>query len=1473
MDFTYANPSIWLIDSSADIWYRVCGPLVPGGGHAHPSYSSLFSPYLERFAAAAHVAFCLIDFYPGNRKLSLGDIINEVAARTRGRIDKPIILQNFEVICEHVAPLAHPDDWDGHLSFEKSPVIQQLRKKGESLKRGQKLQTLTTSRAFAVGVPKSLFDMSAGGEFDVTESHTALLTGKNSLPGDPLGTERTHKGKPVILDDRQLWSIQTANGNPPPPFPLQQSLQTRALFGDVDRRLIPGILKVWSVLQNFRHLLSIPDLRLEDFVCLLDGRATRDYVWGDLSSAHPMLREIHVALMVPLICERTTTASFSKVHYNPPSSTSRALDSFFDRPEVRTPVTNSITIWDTLGCGQSLLKKEDVSQVLRTADCWVEVSLLLLTEKLDCAALPQYVDPVGDMLVLLEGLLANPSYQLFTHEAGKVLTSTGSNTYSVTCPYDLTCIIDAVRGGFFECGAYSSNDDSTREGGGRSGEKVARKNGTLLTAYGVQLGSGDYVDAYSDSLRAWTLAKVVCILPQAATQTSSHDKEEGCQVQVTFEGWNSSFDETYSSTSIFLAPPRTLSRDLSIKHTHPDSLPHEKSFLIAKTYQDRGRHEQLIDWKYDAAETIAARVRGMLDQAVEYFREFPTTSTSELLAAVDALRTEFDHKYDLIVKTKSQVGEDRAYQLSSELADIASRLYVNEYNHLSIRHKLTFLDWLCNEMLCSNDTKKYLEDAMERRHRAEKEQRQKQVDRRTQEGASEPSGRSFRGKRPLEGTYAESDADDSDEDNNQHKKKAIKLKHADKALVGSVDPESVQSVSDEELLGVEARLEPLGKDRDGSLYWKLSGDEHPHRLFYEKRSVDGDSEWSVFSTYKDLSAIASWLSEFGFHESQLRSKLMCILGKDESVNSSADRLHVGNSSTELPGGNVVAISDVAEVMEEEAVSTPTVSTFAHSRYYGFWIQKELSSHFHLHALSVTLTSRGQMEVGVKDLDGRVIVTAFKENEADGSCCAKEAGVRIGDHIVCINGYAIRDIYSLQMALRSIVVLPADVTSRKTLVVMVLRHPNPVKFCAFKAALSSDSDIKKLMNVKINLSVKSDADIPTHIVAHRSDIPTSLCGIVMQMAYCARSTYATSADWAEKEVSRCAERFARTFRQEGESTSTREETINTLKMCLLRLENALFVSDRVLNPRWKEERFRYKWRSACLRASTFSGLSMAAASLYQVVDWEAVESMSLAMERPKWLQLVPKAARADISGQSVIYYADGEAEAREFMSRHHLPEMPMSQGVDTLLGTGQGVQCKIHSIRYYAGGPVDEPAQCFPYWRLELRVVFHHEKVFCDCPSFSICPENEARQTRIFNRILNVLHSLPESAPFLQPVDRQVAQDYYDVISTPMYLSEMTRKVKGGMYPSLGAFLQDVELILSNCILYCTERYPVLIPMAKTLRDTAACLVDKLSAEFSGYSEQTAQREDTLVETDNCDTDSVFEKASTALITDHPLAGM
>ncbi|KAB8748977.1 hypothetical protein FH972_026528 [Carpinus fangiana] len=89
----------------------------------------------------------------------------------------------------------------------------------------------------------------------------------------------------------------------------------------------------------------------------------------------------------------------------------------------------------------------------------------------------------------------------------------------------------------------------------------------------------------------------------------------------------------------------------------------------------------------------------------------------------------------------------------------------------------------------------------------------------------------------------------------------------------------------------------------------------------------------------------------------------------------------------------------------------------------------------------------------------------------------------------------------------------------------------------------------------------------------------------------------------------------------------------------------------------------------------------------------------------------------------------------------------------------------------------------------------------------------ARQPRHgpnYNGLLHLLNDMQNHTsawPFLQPVNREEVQDYYNVIKQPMDLSTMEERLEKDMYPTPEDFVKDAMLIFHNCRKYNNETTP------------------------------------------------------------------
>ncbi|CAG8604516.1 11840_t:CDS:10 [Paraglomus brasilianum] len=86
--------------------------------------------------------------------------------------------------------------------------------------------------------------------------------------------------------------------------------------------------------------------------------------------------------------------------------------------------------------------------------------------------------------------------------------------------------------------------------------------------------------------------------------------------------------------------------------------------------------------------------------------------------------------------------------------------------------------------------------------------------------------------------------------------------------------------------------------------------------------------------------------------------------------------------------------------------------------------------------------------------------------------------------------------------------------------------------------------------------------------------------------------------------------------------------------------------------------------------------------------------------------------------------------------------------------------------------------------------------------------NRIGQAELYEAMEAVLNALKaytdHSQPFLQKVNKREAPGYYNVITNPMDLGTMTKKLKNSQYQSKKEFADDLYLIYKNCLTYNTR---------------------------------------------------------------------
>eukprot|EP00127_Corallochytrium_limacisporum_P000102 Clim_evm9s4 gene=Clim_evmTU9s4 len=90
--------------------------------------------------------------------------------------------------------------------------------------------------------------------------------------------------------------------------------------------------------------------------------------------------------------------------------------------------------------------------------------------------------------------------------------------------------------------------------------------------------------------------------------------------------------------------------------------------------------------------------------------------------------------------------------------------------------------------------------------------------------------------------------------------------------------------------------------------------------------------------------------------------------------------------------------------------------------------------------------------------------------------------------------------------------------------------------------------------------------------------------------------------------------------------------------------------------------------------------------------------------------------------------------------------------------------------------------------------------------------------------------------FLEPVSEEDVPGYRDIIKKPMDLSTMEKKIKGMMYGTLEAYIDDLKLICDNCMTFNDDR-SIYYREAKKLKGVAENMVEKSKKNWQAKEEQ------------------------------------
>ena len=713
-----------------------------------------------------------------------------------------------------------------------------------------------------------------------------------------------------------------------------------------------------------------------------------------------------------------------------------------------------------------------------------------------------------------------------------------------------------------------------------------------------------------------------------------------------------------------------------------------------------------------------------------------------------------------------------------------------ELNH---EMRLRLLFWTCDEMLSNSSIKILLEETVDNRAKVDRESKSRldeifSVNEDSADLKNLAFSRSGRRIAPAAPSIAENQPLVRKSKSLGRKRKSTNLSDASEYVM--------------EVDICRARQEPIGKDRDGSLYWVFFDDCMSLKpQLYCQRFLKNSSEWLLFSSAKDISTLKEWLNDKCRNEAKLKSFIDFWASEnvlDNSLNSSSP-------TSILP-------SDTIEPLN----LTEELAAF-HRRLR---VSKETGEFEHPVTLVIQLQAKelGGMGFELKAKDGIVYVSTIS------SC----SDLRVGDIIISVEQHYVTSTEIIQDKLKEIT---SKRTSSKLVLLSFLRYSNPLACPYFRELVFADKDlaIHFLQQDSLHNS-SSERTIPME----QPKLPNALLGDILHIILSLNNPFAMTHRWLNmglrSEMIKVLSSLRAVIDWKGVNKSGYTELhasiVETMTSILISLTEGLEERSTMLSPAWDDQsrRVRSRWRLSCRRCRTYSQVSVCVAVLRCFIEWRHQASLFEPIIRNRWLELVDASMRTQglpVTNELLLYYGEGH---------RRYADVDLPQWGETLKGTSDAVfTCRVTDIECFAAGPSSFSSKCYPFMLVSIDpsgVTLSSDQYLTKLRPSS---DSRAMLSRLLDRILSLLTNMPDFEPFLQPVSPDAFPDYHTVVDSPLCLNDMIVKINS--YVSVSAFRNDIELIRSNCHCFCTNTFPEMVGLADRLLSTAEILISDFREEL------------------------------------------
>ena len=1436
IDYTYANPTLWIIASSG-IWYRVAGILVsPQGYSGTPSitYSSIFHETISMFQISSHVAMCLLDYLPINPKISFNDITAEINRRTNCAITDLELLKYYNFIVEQISALEAPSEWHNKISFSSCQFITQLKKNGELYSiNPRSYAPVNYGIDHGKVVKKSRIS-------DVTETFkTDVDIGKKSTKPSGRGVSSTVnevKLEPFCAPSYRNLKLQT------PPH------------------LVGLLLNTWNFLMNFKVFLNLPSISVEMLEhCLFGHESPYNENNSDgLFGLSYILDDIHVSLLSKLLSEKvrsTVSKSSSNVE-------EKVMD---DDISIST-----LALHYRRFCEKDISTKDcpyidnKLATILQVGNAWVELARIFVSERMDYVLLENvdYIEECENIIEsimkdsdfsLLVSSLENDSNTLFEssdlkHIYNRIGEAWYERTDRVEPPKDYMCIGSLVD-------AFSSKMSIWYPG------VVVSKNEEHVVVRFFCFGNNSVLFESIPITCPYHLSPYLSVSnDEVLRYTSPTIKNSDSSASINVDHDGGGHMEIATDIRLFFSNVRDHYSQKDNSEKIIDAIDR-----LSESFEERYNIKVLIPYrKYEESKLLREKLK------VSSSSIMTLQTWTSLKQSVGGC---FDSRFDVVTPSEW-----------SDLKDIIQCLSTLNYQEIPFEMKLQLLNWLCMELLTTERLKNYLEELGEFRYQYDRLKRSKKMT----EVDTDEIGRDAGIKRKI--------CDENVDEDPDTEFKAISV---ESTLDCSKFPDNSLLFTRLAPIGSDRdgrQYWIFPRDTTKRIFCEIRNNSNlsEFMIFSEMEEIHNLYFWlqdKVAKEYKLKQSVMKWLVGNNLPLPDKRTP------KRKAADDCADNAVEPNLESLIGSRTSTRRRRISDKGDSGDVDTPSVIEAVATSYNSAYIQEYSNMWFNTSApirnetnsvmltITIDLSKYLQLGVAIVDKDEEIIVTSFKYNEARVSA-GELAGLRINDRIICINDKHLNRVAQVKTVIDNIEL----VNGLKLVKLLILRKmannlhlsstsANKDKLTqvetensiiATTAAVCTSSNI---VSIEHYYPLHQQGKIPSNLIAILFKLMSITClkGItvpddwndVRYPSWLIRiNQVMISACWCDELVSKheahiCLGEddryntvyssmhcFCNAIAGECVCKKSPKEIINRMvqmsSKLLIEVEEILSKNPFLLTKAWNDPRSRNNWKYLCTNASTFSQVAQATVIFYQAIKHSVVKEWNLCYTRPQYLlsnnsRSFLKHFTEPPAENTVIYYIDGHLESLQVENELKLPKTWGSSIELTDSMRGHAFFCAIKSTKIYLCGPSDHARKCSPFVQIELEVLPQYNpmvdkvrpKVHEKYPSTSInLPVGTKLDTettlavrrinKIVFRIVTCIIQNVAFKPFEFAVDRVVYPDYYDIITSPMTFETINEKAWKNEYTSIMQFILDVQLIRDNCQLYCENKFPAMVTLADKL---------------------------------------------------------